>query len=77
MIRRVERQLLDEWIDRNGPDGISELAIASRVSASLIAKIRIGCVPKKEITRMKLCRAIEVTEDELFPVLPDGEDKAS
>lgn len=69
MTRRTNRQLLDEWLRRNGPDGVTKLAYESGVSASTISKARFGIsVPKKESTRNKICSVLDVTEDELFPV---------
>ena len=68
MARHTNTKLLNEWIQKNGPDGISKLAVESGVSASTISKIRCGSVfPKKQITIDKLCRAMKVTEGELFP----------
>lgn len=69
MDRRVERCHFDIWIDKNGPDGLLELAKKSGVSSSTITKARIGAVPKKQITRSRLCMAIGVSEDKLFPLV--------
>lgn len=67
--RRTNREILDEWLERNGPDGISRLAIESGVSASTISKARFGIsVPKKLSTRNKICAVLGVSEDILFPL---------
>lgn len=67
-MRRVVRPVIDQWIDKNGPDGISQLAYKSGVSASTIAKLRGGRVPTKASTRLAICRILEVSEDTLFPI---------
>jgi len=73
MKRRANRKLLDEWIGRNGPDGISRLAVESNVSASTITKARCGSViPKKESTLQRICEVIGVKIDELFPLVRAG-----
>jgi transcriptional regulator with XRE-family HTH domain len=68
MERTVAREILDNWIGKNSPDGISRLALKSKVSSSLISKVRNGLIPKKEGTRTALARALGVTEAELFPL---------
>lgn len=75
--RRPERRFIDRWISDNNPDGILLLAQRSRVSSSTITKIRLGYVPKKRDTRLKLCEALGVTEDELFPLAPTRRRRAS
>lgn len=70
MTRRTNRRLLDEWLHRNGPDGVTKLAFNSGISASTITKARFGIsVPKKESTRRKICSVLEVSEDDLFPLI--------
>lgn len=69
MDRRTERDIIDRWIDEHGPDGLLRLADESGVSSSTITKARIGYVPKKHGTRAKLCKALGVSEQELFPTL--------
>ncbi len=66
-MRRVVRAIIDNWIDRNGPDGVTQLAYKSGVSASTINKLRGGRTPTKASTRLAICRTIGVTENELFP----------
>lgn len=75
--RIVKRELIDQWINEKYPDAISQLAAASRVPASSIAKIRNGRVPKDSGKRQSLARAIGTTENKLFPIVPDGEEQAS
>lgn len=69
MDKRVARDLIDRWIDKNGPDGLLELARKSGVSSSTITRARLGSPPKKQHTRDRLCEAIGVTESQLFPVV--------
>ncbi len=76
MIRRIERTLLDKWINEAYPDAITKLARKSRVPASSISKIRNGRVPKDSDQRRRLAKAIDVTEDELFPVVEGAEERA-
>lgn len=74
MNRRVERTLIDRWIDKNGPDGLLELARASGVSSSTISKARLGYVPKRQRTRDRLCSVLKVSEARLFPPVRAGEE---
>jgi transcriptional regulator with XRE-family HTH domain len=67
MERRVERNLIDRWIDEHGPDGLLRLAERSGVSSSTITKARLGYVPRKKCTRNRLCEAMRVSEERLFP----------
>lgn len=72
MIRRVNRKLLDEWVRKNGPDGISLLAVESQVSAETIKKSRAsGQAPKKLITCKLISTALGVAVDDLFPPVED------
>lgn len=66
-MKTVQRQLIDEWIHENGPDGLAKLAITSGVSSSMISKIRTGRVPYRPLTRRALAQALGVSEGELFP----------
>lgn len=77
MDRTVKIDLIGAWVDRNGPNGLLKLAEKSGVSASTISKARLGMVPKKYVTRARLCEALEVEEDALFPPLKRRKDKAS
>ena len=77
MDKRVERTIIDRWIDRNGPDGLLELARASGVSSSTITKARLGVVPKRQRTRDRLCEALNVSEAKLFPAVGAAGERAS
>ena len=68
MTRRVKRELIDQWVFENGPDGVAKLAVKSGVSSSLISKIRVGRVPVKPITKRALAKAMGVKEEDLFPL---------
>lgn len=65
----VNRTIIDEWIDTNGPDGLVKLAQKAGVSSSLMNKVRVGFVPGKRSTRLKICEALNVQEWQLFPLL--------
>ena len=77
MDRTVKKDLIGSWVDKNGPNGLLRLAEKSGVSASTISKARLGTIPKKYVTRARLCEALDVEEDELFPPLKRRKDKAS
>lgn len=75
MKRRVNRQLLDEYIHQHGPDGVSKLAVESKVSASTIQKARsTGEAPKKLSTLQRLSEILGHNVDVAFPI---EEEKAS
>jgi transcriptional regulator with XRE-family HTH domain len=68
MVRRTNRQIIDDWIDQNSPGGLAKLASESGVSDSLISKIRAtGEAPKTPRKRKRLAVFLNVAEDELFP----------
>ena len=69
MDRTVKRDIIDIWLDKHGPNGMLRLADKSGVSSSTITKARLGMVPKKQVTRDRLCRAMGVPEEALFPLL--------
>lgn len=75
--RGLNRPVLENWIQANGPDGISKLAVESAVSASTISKLRYGRVPVKSSTRLRLCKIIGVLEDVLFPIASNSRRRAS
>lgn len=76
-MRRVDRAVVDKWLDQNGPDGVSRLAVKSGVSASTIAKMRAGRVPVKASSRLAICRSIGVSEEVLFPAVGAEGNEAS
>lgn len=76
MRRTVRREHIDRWIDGAGENGLAKLAVQSQVSTRVIANARIGLPPKKAITRQLLCRAIGVSENDLFPPVAAGEEEA-
>lgn len=75
MNRTVKRELIDKWIERKAPYGISQLSVKAGCSASLIDKTRLGQVPKKEATRLRIAKAIGVSQDALFPLVTAGEEE--
>lgn len=76
-MKTVNRTIIDEWIKENGPDGMSKLAVKSKVPSNTISKVRVGMVPKSELIRDALSRALSVSEAELFPTVGAEEKKAS
>ena len=66
---KVNIDVIKDWLAENGPDGVSKLAIGSKISSSTIRKIRSGYVPKKLSTRRDVARFMGVTEDALFPLV--------
>lgn len=75
--RKIERKLIDRWVENHTPDGLLKLAQKSGVSSSTIARARIGDVPKKPITRQRLAKAVDATEDQLFPLVTAGVEQVS
>lgn len=69
MERTVNRNIIDAWVKRHKPDGVTKLAERSNVSTSMISKVRCGRVPSKALTRKALAKAVAATEDDLFPVM--------
>jgi hypothetical protein len=69
MDRVVARIFIDEWVDKNGPDGLVKLAQKAGVSYSLLNKARNGLVPKKTCSRLKISKALGLKEEQVFPVL--------
>lgn len=72
----VNRSKIDDWIRRNGPDGLAKLALKARLSTSLLSKIRGGKVPKP-LSQTLLAAALECSEDEVFVPVSEGQDQAS
>lgn len=69
MARKVRKDIINKWIADNAPGGMFRLGEKSKVSVWTIAKIKTGYVPKKQITREHLADALDVTEDQLFPLV--------
>lgn len=68
MNRRVNRKLLDQWLQEHGPGGVSRLAVASNISASTIEKCRATeMAPKKLSTLQRLSEAVGLDLEKLFP----------
>lgn len=72
MDRTVKSELIENWIEENGPLGIEKLALRSKISVSVIAKAKGGKVPKKLSTMRSLASALGVSEDILFPLRKSG-----
>lgn len=77
MERKVNRKLIDAWIAEAYPNALTKLSNASKVPANSISKIRNGRVPKDSEQLRRLAKAIGVDVDHLFPILPDGKERAS
>ena len=74
---KVNRAPIDEWVDRNGPDGLVKLAQKAEISSSTMNKVRAGLVPKKRSTRIKICRALQKKEADVFIPVGAGVEVAS
>lgn len=71
MRRIVNRDLLRSRIEMLGECGVSKLREKSLVSCTTIEKLRAGSY-KSEVSakiRKGLCQALEVSEDDLFPLV--------
>lgn len=77
MDRRVRLGPLVKWISENNPNGTAKLSLNCGLSQGTIAKVRGGYVPTKPDTRRRLCDALGVSEDEVFPLKNAGKNKAS
>lgn len=71
MERTVNRKIIDAWVSKHKPDGVSKLAEKSNVSTSMISKVRCGRVPVKALTRKALAKALSTSETALFPVMTE------
>jgi DNA-binding phage protein len=68
MLRKLNREVLDRWLEANSPDGISKLALKSHVSSETIKRFRSqGLAPKKFITCKLIADALGIEIDTLFP----------
>ena len=76
MVRTVRKDLIDRWIEEKSPLGQEQLSVESGVSYFTVGAIRRGEVPTGR-TRRKLAKALGFTEDEVFPVVGSGQEKAS
>lgn len=76
MRRRVERKYIDQWVSQNRPDAIRKLANKSGVNHAYIERVRTGFVPPKELYRKALADALELAEEDLFPLVTAGGNKA-
>jgi len=72
--RRVNAEILVEWINEHNPQGHEKLSVKSKLSFPTIGLIRRGHVPRSH-TRRKLATAIGISEDGLFPPVAAGEDE--
>lgn len=76
MSRKVQKALIDAWINEEYPNAIGKLSMAAEIPVTSLEKIRAGRVPKGRDQRERLARVLGVTEAELFPVTA-GESEAS
>lgn len=77
MNRKVDRKYIDSWVTKHRPNGIEKLAEKAEISSSMMNKVRIGRVPKREYTRRRICRALKIQEDFLFPPVAADVEEAS
>ncbi|MFZ4404233.1 MAG: hypothetical protein ACOYOK_09050 [Pseudobdellovibrionaceae bacterium] len=62
----VVQLLILEWVKNNKPKALKKLALKARVSESTLKKIIAGYTPAKLITRNRVAKVFNKTEEELF-----------
>jgi hypothetical protein len=67
MNRTVAKHYIDDWVARNYPNAIAKLSQISGVPYTSLVQIRYGRAPKNQPNRLKLCRALKLSENKLFP----------
>lgn len=72
MDRKVNVEKIKQGISEHIEFGLYEQAKKCKVSPDLLAKVRVGYVPKKWGTRNRIANGYGVTEDELFPLVSAG-----
>lgn len=79
MKRRINTKLIREWVEKMGDSGRAKLALEARISVTMVQQLLADCYPQfpRETTRDRLCEALGVSEDELFPPVAAGENEAS
>jgi lambda repressor-like predicted transcriptional regulator len=78
MVKQVcNREILDQWIAKNKPHGLRQLAKKAKVGTRTIASCRAGKVPKSPLIQQALSEAVGVTAKELFPSVETLMKKAS
>lgn len=68
-MRVLNRALLNEEIEKRMPQGLERLAIETRVSASMLSKLRSGQLSVSDRTARKLSRALGIPEDVIAPLV--------
>lgn len=63
----MNQKLLKTWLDAHQPLAVEKLAVASRVSSSLIRQMMKGRAPRSTLVRSSLAQTLGVSEPELFP----------
>jgi len=76
MKQNVRKELMNEWIAKNRPDGIRKLAEATAIPTSSLQKIRAGREVLNPLMRKSLAEVLGAKESELFPA-PTGKSRAS
>jgi len=76
MTRRTNTKLLKEWAEKNGDFAEAKLAAEAKISPSTAYKLLRDTYPAipREPIRERLSELLGVTEDELFPPAPTGEE---
>ena len=72
MSQKVERKYIDAWIERNHPNAIVKLSLATGIPGNSLLKIRQGIAPKRLYWKSALSEFLGVPLEVLFPL--SGED---
>lgn len=77
MSTKVNRKIIDDYIDMHSPNGLEKLSVKAGISGSTIVRARNGESPTKLGTRLAICRAIGCEHDDLFLPSTTGNEEAS
>jgi transcriptional regulator with XRE-family HTH domain len=80
MKRTINSDLLRKLVRSQGEYAVAKTAMAAKIGVSTLEKLMLGSYPNvpKDSLRERLCEALNVKEDLLFPkAATDGKKKAS
>ena len=72
VMRKLNTQLLNEWLTINGELSREDLASKSRIKFHTLRRIVTGEKVASELEQIAICRALEMDQDELFPLTKQG-----
>jgi transcriptional regulator with XRE-family HTH domain len=78
-MKLISAEKLKSWLDGKGRGSLGELAYETKISVHTLTQMAYGkykSQPGPHI-REKLCEATGMSESELFPPAPTGEEEAS